>query len=421
MKQGRLSRRIFASLVGVALLAVVGAGLAAHTLLDQRLESPLTRRLMAEAAFVGRTVPTDLDRAAAQGRVDDLGDGLDLDIVLVGEDGTVIASTFDPAPAFGSRLRRARERSRWVGSTRGQALVVPLPDGRSVAVWPRGAFRGVVSLLVVFFGILAAGSAFVARRLTARLEALEAGVSRFGAGELGARVAVRGHDEIARLAERFNASADRIERLVEAQRRVLRNASHELRSPLARLRMALELIRERGAGDGRIEGAVADIAELDGLVDDILLASRMEDESASIERAPVDLAALLSEEGARAGVPVEAGPAEVTGDARLLRRLVRNLLDNAARHGGGRDVSAGTETRDVGVRLWISDGGPGVPAGDEERVFEPFYRGGTAAGHGTGLGLSLVRQIASRHGGRVTCRTRGGGGALFEVVLPPGR
>jgi len=135
----------------------------------------------------------------------------------------------------------------------------------------------------------------------------------------------------------------------------------------------------------------------------------------------VDLLGLLAEEAARVGAEASGDAASVRGDARLLRRLVRNLLENARRHGGGTPIEASTAAPSPGrVGLRVADRGPGVPDGERERIFEPFYRpaGAAETGEGYGLGLSLVRQIARAHGGDVRCLAREGGGTVFEVELP---
>ena len=180
------------------------------------------------------------------------------------------------------------------------------------------------------------------RRLTRRLENLRRRVEDLGGGDLGARAPVEGRDEVADLARSFNRAADRIQALVEAQRRQLAFASHELRSPLARLRVSLEMM----TGDPALkERAARDVAELDGLIDELLEASRLEAQRGPGRVEDVDLLALVAEEAARGGAEAEGEPVVLRGDPRLLRRLVRNLLDNARRHGGGAPVEAHVDAR----------------------------------------------------------------------------
>ena len=134
----------------------------------------------------------------------------------------------------------------------------------------------------------------------------------------------------------------------------------------------------------------------------------------------MDLAALVAEESSRLDIAFEVVPAEVRGDGRLLRRLIRNLLENALKYGGqGVDAHLGID--DHGQRiLQVGDRGPGIVEAERERIFEPFYRPANTAetGSGWGLGLALVRQIADRHHGSVRCLPRVGGGCVFELTLP---
>jgi signal transduction histidine kinase len=404
----------------VAVLSLVGAGLAAHKLLDQSFESPVAGRLIAEAGFIEKSLPPDAPRPALERTAQTIANGLRLDLLLLAPSGDVVVSTLSPAPRLaGWRLHHGTSPS-WTLTSHGHAFVWTMSDGRTLALWTHDSHPQIWPILLVFFGLLAVGCHWIARGLTRRLEALEQGVAQLGAGRLDTRVPVRGHDEIARVAGRFNQAAERIARLVDAQRRMLRNASHEIRSPLTRVRMALELVRDSGTPEvaARVTEAVREMDDLDGLVDDILLASRMDTEEEPARRDPVDLSELVTEEAARAGAVAETVPVTAHGDARLLRRLVRNLLENAVRHGGGEVQVGAAPNRGGGSRLWVADRGPGVAEGERERIFEPFYRGTRAPTGGTGLGLSLVRQIAERHGGSVVCRARDGGGALFEVTLP---
>ena len=228
----------------------------------------------------------------------------------------------------------------------------------------------------------------VARRLTQRLEALQRGVQRWGEGDLSARLPEGGQDEVADLSRRFNAAAERVQSLMasqaallQSQKSLLANASHELRSPLARIRMAVELSGTQGSPAARDE-IQRSITELDQLVDEILLASRLDAREADIGTVEsVDLIGLLAEECARVGavfeLPEGTGEVVVPGVVKLLRRAVRNLLENAVRHGrrtGHAEVVAQLSLEGGYAVLHIDDRGPGVPPDQRERIFEPFYR-----------------------------------------------
>lgn len=294
-----------------------------------------------------------------------------------------------------------------------------------------------VALLALLFAAVAAGAWPVVRQLTRRLEALKRGVEAFGGGALHERVAVEGRDEVAALATSFNRAASRIEALLRSHQSLLANASHELRSPLARLKMALAMIDEAPPArrDALRAEVQANIAELDALVEEVLLASRLDTAADAVARDPVDLLALAAEEAARTGAEVAGSATVVAGDERLLRRALRNLLENARRYGVAADapptppadsgaaapaVEVTVEPDAAEVRVRVCDRGPGVPEALRERIFEPFFRlpGHAEREGGVGLGLSLVRQIAERHGGRVSCSARAGGGSCFMLVLP---
>jgi signal transduction histidine kinase len=312
-------------------------------------------------------------------------------------------------------------RSRGAGPT----LAFRLPDGRWLVA--RQTRAGRAHGWLAAFALLAFASAIgaypVVRRLTRRLERLRARVDDLGAGDLAARVEVEGSDEVADLARSFNRAAGRIERLVNAQRTLLASASHELRSPLARMRVAIELLGGEDRPELR-ERVSRDIAELDELIGELLLASRLARLEELEQRREVDLLALVAEEGARSGAEVGGEPVRIQGDPRMLRRLVRNLLENARRYGGGSSVEATVvPLGEGGARLCVADRGPGVPESERERIFEPFYRPpGTreSPDGGVGLGLSLVRQIARHHAGEARCLSRDGGGTRLEVDLGAG-
>lgn len=270
-------------------------------------------------------------------------------------------------------------------------------------------------VLVAVAGGVALAAFPVVRSLTRRLERLQRGAEALALGDLSARVPVEGKDEIARLAASFNRAAELIEQLVGAHKLLLAQASHELRTPVTRIRLGLEMIRD--IDPQRRRGLEADIAELDDLIEDILLASRLDTVGSLEERESVDLAGLVAEECARFEVAdFEAGPAEVEGDPRLLRRLIRNLLENARLHGSP-PTRVRVRAKGEVAELQVTDAGPEIRAADREQLFKPFHRRGGTGGHG--LGLSLVRQIARQHGGEAKYGTVEGLGAAGFVVTVP--
>ena len=276
------------------------------------------------------------------------------------------------------------------------------------------SFHILLILLSLAIGIIAFP---ILRQISRRLQRLQRGVESLGAGNFTARVTVEGRDEVAQLAKAFNQAAGRIEQLVGAHKALLANASHELRTPLARIRLAVELMKD-SADARRKAGLEQDIAELDRLVDEILLASRLDAVPETAAAEDLDLLALAAEECARYDeVQLEGVPVSIRGDPRLLRRLLRNLLENARLHG-----APPTQVRiraDAGVATITTwDNGPGVPQSELEAVFRPFYRPkGADSSSGAGLGLALVRQIARRHGGEACCALQEGG-SRFVVTLP---
>jgi signal transduction histidine kinase len=412
-------RRLYLQIY-VAFIAIlfVFAGLMA-AIWHLREPPPEDQRMLDDvAAIVAERLPSGT-AGEQEASLRALASRLRLNLTLWGEDGRLLAAVGERLPFPG----RERAQSGWMPSRGGPIGFLRLPDGRWLAA--RQPHRRVAHVaLLVFLTVLAVavfiGAYPVARRLTRRLERLRAGVEGLGAGDLHARVRVEGRDEVAVLATSFNHAADRIEALVGAQRTLLASASHELRSPLARIRVALELM---GADRPDLRDRVArDIAELDDLIAELLLASRLETVEQLERSEDVDLLGLVAEEAARAESEVSGQPVNVRGDAKLLRRLVRNLLENAVRHGAP-PVEASVEASGGRARLRVCDRGPGVPEAERERIFAPFYRlASRPPGEGgSGLGLALVRQIARRHGGEARCLPRDGGGTCFEVDLPATR
>lgn len=332
----------------------------------------------------------------------------------------------------------------------GPEFVLRMQDGQTVHMhMPRPPMPSWYRLPFGFFwtlGLVAVAVALatypITRKLTRRLERLQDGVQQWGEGDLSTRVNETGQDEVAFLARRFNQAAERVQTLVQSheallasQKSLLANASHELRSPLTRIRMGLELMGGDGSSASRREIA-RNITELDQLIEEILLASRLDAREADLGTIEsVDLIGLAAEECARVGAELaldldadwRAAQAVHTGDsalpvqgvAKLLRRAVRNLLENAHRYAAGTGTLRLSQTATQAV-IRVCDRGPGVPPELRERIFEPFYRlpGATERDGGVGLGLALVKSIALRHGGQVHCEGRSRGGACFVLTLP---
>lgn len=455
-----LTLRIYLTVVAVLLLFAAVSGWLFQRQMDSersRADTMLSERMAAwgdliQRSLPGKNAPTEEQAAALR----DWSQRLRLPLALDDAQGLRIVTSesfaersSEPAPPGEPGMGRGPAHE-----GRHRVYAVPLEDGRTLWVmrpgrrpgpgfspggggerrgeppplmalpfmppgWQGGT--GLLLLLVLLFAAVALGAWPVVHRLTRRLTHLRQGVEQFGAGQLSHRVEVNGSDEVADVARSFNQAASRIETLVRSHQSLLANASHELRSPLARLRMAVSMLDAAAPAQRDILKREIDlnVAELDALVEEVLLASRL-DAVQGVERCDqIDLLGLVAEEGARVSAGVEGCAAAVQGDERLLRRAVRNLIDNAQRYGGGAiDLLLAPHRDDIELR--VCDRGPGVPDALRERIFEPFYRlpGHAETAGGVGLGLSLVKQIAERHGGSVRCEPREGGGSCFVLRLP---
>jgi signal transduction histidine kinase len=399
----RLYLRIyFAVLASLGVLAVA-SGLLWRILGDA---APPRAGFEVAGTLARNALPPAAAPAAEQQRaLERLASGVLADVALFAADGTPLASIGDPPPGPNAALGRSRWLHDW-GSP--PVAAIRLSDGRWLMVRPSHDARRPGGLFLFMLALLAAaigvGAYPVVRRLTVRLERLQAGVESLGAGDLKARVNVEGRDEVARLAESFNRAAARIEGLVGSHKALLANASHELRTPLTRIRMGVELMKT-SADPVRKRELEQDIAELDTLLDEILLASRLDASPANDVHEPVELLALTAEECSRYEAAVLDGEAVVVrGDARLLRPPVDVRV-----HGVG-----------PVAELRVCDHGPGVPEVERDAIFQPFHRGGRGGERGAGLGLALVRQIARRHGGDIRYVPRVDAGGCFVVTLQAG-
>ena len=393
----RLYYQVYLAIIASLLLVVLVAG-ALWRLAPGGTPADHALEIAGELA-AAHLPPAAASPADQQEAIERLHRRLDIDLALFDSERRLIAAAGRPVPA----PRGLRETGGRLHGLGGHVWAVRLPDERWIVgrlvMRPLHPAIG----LVLFLGGIALAVAISAypfvRRLTRRLERLQTGVEALGAGNLSARVKVEGRDEVARLAQSFNRTAARVEELVGAHKLLLANTSHELRTPLSRIRLGIELVKDTVDAKRRAE-LEQDIAELDQLIEQVLLSSRLDAVGAVGVKEEVDLLALAAEEGARYPHCVISGqPVTVEGERALLQRMMRNLIDNAERYGV---PPVEVDVRPEGNRavVTVSDQGPGVAADEVERVFTPFYRArGSKGTGGTGLGLSLVRQIAHQHGG----------------------
>ena len=276
-------------------------------------------------------------------------------------------------------------------------------------------------VLVLALALL--GAYLIVARINQPLRALAAAAGQIGRGKTPPPVAETGPTEIRTLALAFNRMASDLKRLDEERALLLAGVSHDLRTPLSRIRLGLEMMDDKG--DGALKpGMVQDIEDIDAAISQFLDFARVTDGETILPDADLNaIARELRERYASAGKHVAARLAPLPPLAlrpRAIQRLIANLVDNALRHGRG-EVEISTAAEGGKVLLEVLDRGPGIPPADAEHMLQPFTRLNTArSGAGTGLGLAIVDRIARMHGGNVQLLPRDGGGLRVRVELPLG-
>mgnify|MGYP003557617136 CR=1 FL=1 len=301
----------------------------------------------------------------------------------------------------------------------GGRLSVGLPHSR---IGPRPIHALLVSLAGgALLALLAAW--WLARRTTRPLQRLQQAATSLGRGQTPERLPETGPREIAALSRRFNEMAKQVEDLLAARTVLLAGVSHDLRTPLARLRLAVEMLVRKPGPElaAQVEG---DIEAMDRLIGDVLMLARGFGHEAS---QPVALADLLADlvratPGAAGRVQIETTDITFEVPAGALRRILANLLENALRYGGGdQPVTLRAGVAGGVCRIGVLDRGPGIPPAELEAVFRPFYRleaSRSVSTGGSGLGLAIVRQLAAAQGWQVTLQARTGGGLAAWLELP---
>ena len=365
-----------------------------------------------------------------------------------GRDVTGRAVSADARAVAASALESGQTEMRAEGQTAVKARAVTTADGRRyvlVGAVPIGLNRllhdGVTAQLLRLAAVAATAAAAcygLARYVTRPVRILRDATRALAQGDLAVRVGAtigRGTDEFTELGRDFDRMAERLDALVTAERRLLRDISHELRSPLARLNVALALARQRaGANEAPLDRIEREAERLNSLIGQLLMLARMESGATQAAREPVDLlvvvyevvedAAFEAKSRGRTVQVVESCDATVLGDRELLRSAVENVVRNAIRHTREATCVEVGVVRDGPrhVRLRVRDHGPGVPETALPYIFEPFYRVGDARDRGTGgvgLGLTIADRTIRLHDGTVRAiNAPESGGLVVEVTLP---
>ena len=302
-----------------------------------------------------------------------------------------------------------------------------------------------ISLMILCIALLVStfASWWLARHLSAPIRRIQEGARALASENLdarggkGLRVSAGFEDrkdELAVLARDFDAMADGLMANRAAVTRLLRDISHELRSPLARMRLAVGLARQpSGDPERQLDRLEREIERLDDLIGQVLSLARLNGTDAPIEREPFDMDELIQEvvhdanfegavKGCRVSITGAAGRC-VNGNRELLRSAIENVLRNAVRYSPpGAGVEVAVESGDGGLAVTIRDRGPGVPQGDLERIFEPFFRVAESRDRdsgGEGVGLAITSQVMRAHGGSATAANRGDGGLEVRLGFPP--
>ena len=282
------------------------------------------------------------------------------------------------------------------------------------AVKPPLAAIAVVAL-GTFLSLLTA--LFLVRRITVPLARAAQAASQVGAGELPEPLPETGPAELAELARRFNTMAAEVRELLDNRTTLLAGISHDLRTPMTRLQLNLEMLRDAPA-PARIDRAVADLADMNRLIIGYLELARTTQAETKVR---FDLVKLLEEVAADAGLPwAGATPCEVEVARLAVRRIMSNLIQNAQRY-GGTPIELALECSDTLVRVTVRDAGAGIPDDQMEKVFRPFYRLEASRSQvtgGTGLGLAIVRQLAETNGWKVKLGNRAAGGLEAVLEIP---
>ena len=413
---------ILAAGVAITLTVVVGfAIIRFHSITD------LDRNMTQYARYLAQDIgdPPDFNRAERIARRTGMA------IRFVHPEHGWQTAAFPAEPAPGWVWKRLKNTDIWTGHRRGQAFIrMHHAGGELIFITPRPNARhedaGIIllAMAVALCGCLSVAYLFM-RRVLRPLRTLKSGVEALGAGRLDHRLPKSGRDEFRDLSEAFNTMAERLCELLESKEQLLLDVSHELRSPLTRLRVQLEFIQDAETR----QNLQADLKEMEAMVTTILEEARLRNTSAALRLEATDMAELLRSvatgfQNHPTGVVCEAlTPITLQVDPAKMRIVFRNLMDNALKNtpGGGPPTVVSMTRSEELVCIIVADRGEGIAESALPHLFEPFYRTDASRSRktgGFGLGLSLCKAVIEAHNGRIEITSRLGQGTRVTVVLP---
>jgi signal transduction histidine kinase len=417
---------VFAKLVAImvtmaaCLLLLVGGFF--RLIVSPNLVGSLNRVAEAYSRSVAATSP-DLETARR------LAAGLDLEVRYDGPEGTW--STAGDLPTV-EEVRKSGQRpgAHEVLPRRDYHLVPAPRAGTYLFAWTFGrrmqeAHGVLLALLLLVMAAVVVTAHAVLRRLLGPLRVLSDGVERLSGGELDVELPRRGRDEFGRLTDAFNHMVARVREMIGARDQLLTDVSHELRSPLTRMKVALELLPD----DGQRTRLAGDVVEMERMVAELLELERLRLRR-DLSVAPQDLMPILREIAERfednpPGVRVTSTSFEVMVDidGEEIRTVLRNLLENAVKYSlpQSRPIEVTVVQNSDSVTVRVTDDGAGIPDGDVDRIFEPFFRVDRSRSHATGgygLGLSICKRVMEAHGGSIAVERTGSRGSSFILIFP---
>ncbi len=423
--------RIFLAIWLAMAITLVISNLATRTLLDRERQAIERQVGLQDLAQEAIRIRQQRGRADAWRFLQGEGKRLELHLILIEQE--------DSARRLPKAVRE-RLKSDWYPQ---KPAVIRLADGYRLIAWPR--MHGEGWLDPKFFRVIEFGLAFVlislacwliARFVSRPLRHMESTAQQIAAGETELRVSERiatRRDEVGQLATAFNAMTEQLCALLERQKHLLRDISHDLRTPLTRQRIAIELASDGGADPSLMASILRQNERLEAMTAQILTLYRVAEQGGDIEREPVPPVKLLNQvlrdaadyakhQGVECTLAVadEARSVSILGDAGLLQRAFDNILQNALDHTPpGKRVRVRMGETGGLLRIDLEDEGPGVAAEHLPHLFEPFYRADKArGGNGWGLGLAIARDIVSAHDGRLRADNTDTGGLRIRVELP---